>query len=109
MNKFGKRPSRWQYKFGAVPYRLMDAFRLFPARLLRLGKQVAGGLNGANPMGQPLTGSRLHRLHWWCLELVIQMLELFGISELYEIGSELLKPRSRPLTGRELALEWSLQ
>ena len=42
------------------------------------------------------------------MESLILLLELIGISEVYEIASELLKYRSRPLTARELELAKSI-
>lgn len=93
-----------EQKSRALGARLLDIVHYFPRRLLRLAKYVSKGLRA---IGNP--GSwKIHKIAFWYLEVLVLVLDLFGLSELYEGISAFFKWSTRPLNSVELALAKSV-
>lgn len=88
----------------ALLRRFCDILRQLPARLLRLGKHFYHW-DGDAAYASFSFGARLG---FWLMELILLLLEIFGIGEWYDLASAILKFQSRPLSIREQQLAQSI-
>ena len=82
------------FAFG-VFYRIIDIFRLFPFRLVRLLRHFLPKKVPKWSLWVPVN---------WFIELLFYAIDLLGVAEIYELLSNLIKFNSRPLTKNEIKL-----
>ncbi len=80
-------------------HRLIDIFRLFPVRLLRLIRHLL--FLPAPPCLRDLPSPPIQRAGLWCLDALLYGLECAGLNELAETVMDLSKPGTRPLNASE--------
>lgn len=98
------------YKLLSLVWRLLDIILHLPVRLRRLIDHIgAGGHWIADRLRQPnYPLQMLERIGFWWLELVLLLLDILGLSELYESCCDWLKPNTRSLKDWEIALARSV-
>lgn len=94
-------------KFLFLFLRFFDVFWLFPKRFFRLLKHLKNGLQAWTSVPIFKVEKRRAFQHWW-LELLTYLLDLLGISELYETLIDFFKFNTRPLTAQEKELAQSV-
>ena len=92
------------YKLYYLVVRLLDIFRFFPLRLGRFINHLGKGIQQLSEIAN-LSGTQV--LFWW-VELILFILDLFGLMELYESLMDLLKFNTRPLHDWEIELARSV-
>ncbi len=80
--------------------RVLDVFRFLPKRLRRLFYHFWLFRYSSRLSNQ--VSKKLHIFIIWFLELVILVLEFFGIGEIYDIMTTIFKRSTRPLSEKEL-------
>lgn len=83
-------------------HRLTDIFQLFPVRFLRLLRHL---LFLPQPVClQTISKSPFIRAGFWLLDTIMYTLEIFGLNELAETAMDFLKPKTRVLNEKEMAV-----
>ncbi len=80
--------------------RILDVFRMFPKRVMRLVKHFIFGRyirKLSNQVHKPI-----HLFLIWSLEFILLILELFGFGETFEILITIFKRSSKPLSKEQL-------
>jgi len=90
-------------KLKHLPIRFLNFFLSLPKRTVFLFLHFLDGpiyLLSQKPTNQSFANS----IFYWWWELVCKILDLFGISELYETACDFYKKETRPLNGFELIM-----
>lgn len=89
----------WHYSWQL----LSDLFKRLPLRIWRFFNYLFDGLKDLS-----FRRENVRAIPWWWLGLFLMFLEIFGIVELYEWLSGILKTRTRSLSPQELLLAESV-
>lgn len=106
--RFEQMGSQIWSKIEGIIYRIWSYFRLLPKRILRIVVHARDGIlnlfgNGADPV------EREHkRIGLWWLYLIFYLADIFGVPELYETITDIVKFNSRPLYKWEIELAKSV-
>ena len=106
--------SRFIYRLGfklfSAVYRFAEVLRFLPRRLLFLAEHIGEGLKWVDArFRNPQATSRLlGGISYWWVEFFLLVLDCLGISEVYELLSDLVKFNSRPLHPWELEIAKSV-
>jgi hypothetical protein len=86
---------------------MVDFFRLLPWRLYRLFKLFFRGFWDLRKLTfRSLVDRPIHKIFYWISEVVIALLEVFGIGEIYETICDFSKPNTRPLMDWEIEMAY---
>ncbi len=102
-------PGLWMKSIGSI-YRFMDYIYSLPQRLWRLMRHMFMGFYGLlsfQSIDDVLTAAKEH-FGMWLIELLIYVLECFGIGELYETFLDFIKFNTRPMHDWEIELARSV-
>ena len=80
---------------------MIDIFRYIPKRLLRIVRHVGAKFHRLFHHPKHLIDFRDHL--FWLLELLFYVFDLFGLGEIYETLSDVVKFNTRPLNDKEIA------
>ncbi len=93
-------------KLLAMLLRAIDALRLLPRRVERVGRHIREGWGRLRsvPEQEFLSRTASGSVAWWWLEFLLMLLDCLAVGELYETLMDFVKFNTRPLSEREKQL-----